>query len=172
MAHAGLWECRVVGCSFIITGYLVMVMSHEVMEISHVLMLISHVCICLHMLMRFHYNLEWGKYQAEPLKSYLDLWPWPVTLLQPLTLILTLTLKQGNKDVKKLFLAFDLDLWPAILTYYRLLAKVKVDPHTKNVRTQADRRTDGQTNGQTDRQTDRQMLPSTLSPCFVMLRNR
>ncbi len=38
-----------------------MVMSHEVMEISHVLMLISHVC-CLHMLMRFHYRLEWGNY--------------------------------------------------------------------------------------------------------------
>ena len=51
-------EGRVVGCSFIITGYLVMVMSqvlmvmnHELMIISHVRMLISHVFVCLHMLM-------------------------------------------------------------------------------------------------------------------------
>ncbi len=38
-----------------------------------------------------------------------DLWPWP----RPLTL----TLKQGNSEIKKRFLAFDLDLWPTTLTY-------------------------------------------------------
>ena len=61
----GCGGCEGAGSSYIITGCLVMVMSHvlmvsshEVMEISHVLMLISHVC-CLHnMLMRFHYKLE------------------------------------------------------------------------------------------------------------------
>ncbi len=35
-----------------------------------VLMLISHVYVCLHMLMRFHYKLEWGNYPDECRVSY------------------------------------------------------------------------------------------------------
>ena len=48
------------GCSLIITGYLVMVMSHDLMEIGHMLVLISHGFVCLHMLMRFHYKYSEG----------------------------------------------------------------------------------------------------------------
>ncbi len=61
-----------------------------------------------------------------PLTLTQDLWSWP----RPLTL----TLKQGNSDVKTQFLAFDLDLWPTTLTYSPNLAKVKVDPHAKKSR--------------------------------------
>ncbi len=43
-------------------GIITIVMSHEATEISHVLMLIRHVFAYLHMLMRFHYKLEWGNY--------------------------------------------------------------------------------------------------------------
>ncbi len=54
-------------------------------------------------------------------------WPWHLTLTQPLTL----TLKQGNSDVKKRFLAFDLDLWPMTLTYSpsRVLYHVEPENH-------------------------------------------
>ncbi len=46
-----------------VISHVLMVMSHVLMEISHVLMLIiSHVFVCLHMLMRFHYKLEWENY--------------------------------------------------------------------------------------------------------------
>ncbi len=69
--------------------------------------------------------------KAEPListaacqKFDLDPWPWH----RPLTL----TLKRGNSDVKTRFLPFDLDLWPTTLTYNPSLAKINVDPHTKN----------------------------------------
>ncbi len=63
--------------------------------------------------------------------------------------------RRSSKFVR--FWAFDLDLWPMTLTYNPNLAKVKVDPHTKNQgrrfsRESADWRTDGRT------------LPSTLSP--------
>ncbi len=48
-----------------IMSHVLMEISHVLMEISHVPMLISHVFVCLHMLMRFHYKLEWGNYQAQ-----------------------------------------------------------------------------------------------------------
>ena len=74
-----------------------------------------------------------------------DLWPWP----------LTLSLRQCNSDVKTQFLAFDLVVWPTTLTYNLNLAKVKVDPHTKNQGRMSNNsavrgRTDGRTDGQTD----------------------
>ena len=72
--------------------------------------------------------------KAEPLISTaacqrfdLDLDPWP--WLRPLTLTLTFDL---DLKAKTQFLAFDIDLWPATLTYNPNLDKVKVDLHTKN----------------------------------------
>ena len=67
-----------------------------------------------------------------------DLWRWP----------------QGRVTVmsKHNCFAFDLDFWSTTLTYNPILAKVKVDSHTKNqgrrsngsaVRAQTNRRTDG-----------------------------
>ncbi len=47
-------------------AYVLMEFSHVLMEISHVLMVINHVFVCLHMLMTFHYKLEWGNYPVEP----------------------------------------------------------------------------------------------------------
>ena len=38
----------------------------------------------------------------------------------------------GSLQRQVAFLAFDLDIWPSTLTYNPNLAKVKVDPHTKN----------------------------------------
>ncbi len=68
-SYNGLYWYEGAGCCSILTSHMLMlmshdlmVMSHEVMETSHVLMLISHVYVCLHMLMRFHYKLEWGNY--------------------------------------------------------------------------------------------------------------
>ncbi len=107
--------------------------------------------------------------KAEPListaacqKFDLDLWPSSMTL----TPTLTLTLKQGNSDVKTQFQAFDLDLWPTTLTYNPILAKVKVDPHAKN----QGRRSNGsavraQTNGRTDGRTD-------ATKCIISLASR
>ncbi len=68
-----------------------MVMSHVLMEISHVLMLISHVFVCLHMLMRFHYKLEWGNYLTDhigsvaPTKGLVHTYPtpWNLSLQNP-----------------------------------------------------------------------------------------
>ena len=93
----------------------------------------------------------------------LDPWPW----LRPLTL----TLKQGNSEVKAQFLACDLDLWPTTFTYNPNLAKVQVDPHTKNQgqRSNGSNRrariytTDGRTDGRMNERTDGWTLPSTLS---------
>ncbi len=96
--------------------------------------------------------------KAEPLMSTatcqkfdldLDRLPWA----RPLTL----TLKQGNSEVKTRILAFDPDLWPTTLTYNPNLAKVKVDPRTRiqghnYVKRFSRERSDGRT------------LPSTLSP--------
>ena len=64
--------------------------------------------------------------KAEPLISTAapEIWPLP----RPLTL----TIKQGNSDVKIQFLAFDFDPWPTTLNYNLILAKVKVDPEAKN----------------------------------------
>ncbi len=84
-------------------------------------------------------------------------WPWPLTLTRdlgswawPRHLTLTLTLKQGNSDIKTRFLAFD--LWPMTLPYNLNLAKVKVNLHTEYqghrsngsaMRVSTDRQTDG-----------------------------
>ncbi len=88
-------------------------------------------------------------------------WPWPVTLTRPLTL----TLKQGNSEVKTRFLAFDLDLWPAALTYNPKLAMVKVNLRTKyQGRRLNGSAVRGETGRQMDGQVDGQTLPSTLSP--------
>ena len=91
--------------------------------------------------------------KAQPListtarqKFYLDLQPWP----QPLTL----TFKQGTSDVKTRLLAFALDLWPTTLTYSPSLAKVKVDPHTKN---QDQRSNDSAVRALTSKQSNTQM---------------
>ncbi len=54
----------VIGCCSILTSHVLMVMSRELMQISHVLTLISHVFVCLHMLMRFYYKLEWRNYPS------------------------------------------------------------------------------------------------------------
>ncbi len=62
------------------------------------------------------------------------------------------------------------------LTYNSDLAKVKVNPHTKNqgcrsngssVRTHTDRQTDGQTDGWTDGRTDRRYQTYYL-PCYAV----
>ncbi len=96
-----------------------------------------------------------------------EIWPWP----RPLTL----TLKQCNSDVQMRFLAFDLDLWPANLTYNPSQAKVKVDPHPwRKVKCQTvfkQESSDKQTDKLTNKQTDERMLPSTLSPCFAVDNN-
>ncbi len=86
--------------------------------------------------------------------------PWPLTLTRDLDPNLwpcpwPLTLKQGNSEAKTRFLAFDLDLWPTTLTYNPSLARVKVDPHTKNQGQRSNgsnrrARTNWQTDGQTD----------------------
>ena len=96
--------------------------------------------------------------KAEPLIStaarqefYLDFWHWP----RPLTL----TLKQGNSDVKTLFLAFDHDLLPTILTYNSNLAEVKVDPHAKN---QGRMPSSERVRRWMDGQADGRMLPASL----------
>ncbi len=97
---------------------------------------------------------------AQTFDLDIDLWHWP------------LHLKQGKSDVKTQFLAFDLDLWPTTLTYNPSLAKVKVDPNTKNqgqrsngsaVRALTNKHTNGLTDGRT--------LPSALSPCFAVDKN-
>ncbi len=54
-------------------------------------------------------------------------WHWPLTMTWPIVL----TLKRNKSDVKTRFSAFDLDLWPATLTYNPNLAKLKVKLHTK-----------------------------------------
>ena len=69
-----------------------------------------------------------------------------------------MTLKQGNRDVKTRFLGFDLFLGPTTLTYNPNLARVKVDPHTKN---------HGQRSNGSAVRTDGQTLPSALSSCFT-----
>ncbi len=59
---AGLSGCEGAVSSFIISGYLVMVMSHVLMVMSHDVMEISHMFVCLHMLMGFHYKFECRNY--------------------------------------------------------------------------------------------------------------
>ena len=78
----------------------------------------------------------------------LDPWRWPTPL--------TLTIQQGNSDVKTWFMSFDLVCWPTTLTYNPNLAKVRVDLQTEyegqrwngsSGRVQTDTQMDGQTDG-------------------------
>ncbi len=62
----------------------------------------------------------WTDNDSSLLFAALNLWPWPWPL----------TSKQGNREVKTRFWAFDLDFWLMTLTYNPKLANI--DSNTKN----------------------------------------
>ena len=63
------------------------------------------------------------------------------------------TAQDRQTDPTKQFLPFDLEPWPTTLIYNPSLAKVKVDPHTKN---QGRRSNGSDRRARTDKQTHRQ----------------
>ena len=77
-----------------------------------------------------------------------------------------------HTDATKQFLQFDLELWPTTLTYNPSLAKVRVDPHTKNHGHRSngsDRR--ARTDKQAHRQTNGRYQTHCL-PCFAIDKER